>query len=104
MIGKIRWYSIFSIHMALILAGFASPFFMDWKFILIGASVYLLNSYYVDDCFLSEWQFGRKESFCLYYLKKIGVNLEKSQITSLLRFATVGVIVIAAVWHQAVRP
>jgi hypothetical protein len=104
MIEKIRWYSIFFIHTAIILAGFASPVFMDWKFVLIGALGYLLYSYYVDDCFLSEWQFGKKESFCLYYLKKMGVNLEKSQISSLLRFATVGVIVIAAVWRQVIEP
>jgi hypothetical protein len=104
MIGKVRWYSLFFIHTAIILAGFVSPAFMNWKFILIGGLGYLLYSYYVDDCFLSAWQFGKKESFCLYYLNMVGINLEKSQVSSLLRFATVGVIVIAAVWHQVIEP
>jgi hypothetical protein len=64
------------IHLIILLSALSSPFWIDWKIILAGYLIYILQKYIFKGCLLSFAEFGSdqgkpKNHFTPYYLKKI---------------------------------
>ena len=76
-----KYYLIMCSHVVLLMAFFLSPFFLSWKWVLLGVVLYYLQNIFIGCCILTLAQFeGKVDSFCGYYLSKWGLRLNKKMI------------------------
>jgi len=93
-------------HGVLLFASLLSPFWADWKIVLVGFILYEIQKLILNGCVLSFAQFGRengkpKYHFTPYYLKKI-FNLKASDrvITIYLDYLLAPLVPIVAIILQ----
>lgn len=97
-----------SLHAILLFGSLASPFWADWKIVLIGFSLYILQKILLKGCILSFAQFGSKEGrpkdhFTPYYLKKFfGLSADDHKIVLYLDYVVAPIVPIFAIIIQVV--
>jgi hypothetical protein len=82
-------YIVPIIHLIIFLIAITSPFWIDWRIVLVGAVLYELQLFIFKGCVLSFWQFGSKdgkpkERFIIFYLKHIFPRLKTSRLNLML--------------------
>ena|SRR3990167_2929778 len=71
-----RYYGTMLLHLALILAWLASPFYMDWKYVVLIGIIYYLQFPILGGCVLTKLQFkGERNEFLAYYSQKLGLPM-----------------------------
>ena len=68
--------SLSILHLIILLAALTSPLWIDWKIIIVGYLIYILQKYLFKGCLLSFAEFGAdqgrpKNHFTPYYLKRL---------------------------------
>jgi hypothetical protein len=90
-------------HLSLILGAYSSPFWLDWRFILIGILLYYAQNMILGGCILTRAQFGsNREGFYYYYLKKLGLRLDQRQTTFIVDYVIPVIILSVAIACQEV--
>lgn len=96
------------LHLMLLLLSFSSPFWIDWKIVLIGFILYELQKILLKGCVLSFAEFGSKDGrpvqhFTPYYLKKIfGIKASDSLVMRNLDYVVAPLVPILAILLQLV--
>lgn len=93
MLKHFRYYIILFAHLAVIILALISPFIFSWKVVLIGVSAFFINDLLVGYCFLSKWQFGKREGFTDHYFKKLGIDFKGSK--NFGRLVALGLLIVA---------
>ncbi|MFZ2513224.1 MAG: hypothetical protein WAW63_02080 [Candidatus Saccharimonadales bacterium] len=65
---------IIAVHTLLIIAAYSSPFWLDWRLILLGIIIYYTQLVIFGWCVLSTAQFGERRTFHEWYLAKLGFH------------------------------
>jgi len=96
-----RYYFFLFLHIALIVAWYTSPFYLDWRIVIVTVVLYHLQIYLVKGCILSRWQFGKEsEGFFYHYLRRFGFNPTKEGLSFVLGYIIPGAMIILAVALQ----
>jgi hypothetical protein len=97
--GVIFWF-----HLSLMIFGYLSPLFFDWKIIVFGVVLLYIQYWVIDGCVVTHWQMGRGENkvFVWYYLSKIWPNLSHQKTKFVVRYVTVGILILIAYYLQVV--
>ena len=96
------------IHTILFAFSLSSPFWIDWKIVVVGFILYMLQKLILKGCLLSFAQFGSRngrpiEHFTPYYLKKIfGIKAEEHMIIKYLDYVVAPLVPVLAVLLQLV--
>lgn len=96
------------LHAFLLAASIFSPLWIDWKIIVIGCVLYILQKWVFKGCILSFAQFGIKdgkprEHFTPYYLKKyFGIKTEDYLVMRYLDYLVAPLVPIIAVIIQVI--
>jgi hypothetical protein len=81
-----------TIHTLLIILVWTSPFWLDWKLILGGIFLLIIQNIIFRGCILTNLQFSKKinkkvdDTMYSYYLEKLGFNPNKKKIKLLARY------------------
>jgi hypothetical protein len=95
-------YILPTLHLILLLASLLSPLWIDWKVVLIGYILYILQKILLKGCVLSYAEFGKsgsgpKQHFTPYYLKKyFGIKAEDYIVMRYLDYVIAPVVPILA--------
>lgn len=95
------------IQAILILLCWTSPFFLDWKLILMGILIYYIQLVFLQEDFMTKKNFGTKKrgemTFYSFVLEKIGIriNRKKMQLTADLIFPWV-IFLMALYWQKLI--
>jgi len=97
----IMYYIAFILHIIVIVCVWLSPFYVDWKMVALGSTVYLALGFIFKYCPLTKMQFGHtKRGFYEYYFEKIGMPINKFQSSILVRYIFPAIITfIAIIWQ-----
>jgi len=96
-------YFIPVLHLIIILAAFSSPFWLDWRFVVAGYFIYLLQNLIFNRCILFVAQFWNiNESFYSHYLHKIGISWERKYINFVADYILPPAIILTALIYQEV--
>lgn len=93
-------------HTLLIILAWASPFYLDWKIILIGIFIISIQELIFKGCILTNLQFNKKikaksdNTMYYFYLEKIGFKPNKKKIKFLARYIFPLIILILAIIWQ----
>src|SRR3989344_9473985 len=94
---------IFWLHFMFILAILSSPFWLSWKFIIVGICLYYLQLLLVGDCILTRWQFRstkREITFYSHVLEKFGLNFNRQKVRFVADFIMpLAILIIAFAWQ-----
>jgi hypothetical protein len=92
---------IFWIHMFLNVIAYTSPFWLNWKFILVGVFLYYCQELIFRGCLLTRLEFkGAEYSFWGYYLSKIGIYLSHKQVKYIIVYAMpIIIFLLALIWQ-----
>ncbi len=95
------------IHLLIFLIAISSPFWIDWRVVLIGFVLYVLQMILLKGCVLSFWEFGRvgkkpKKRFITHYLSKIFPNLNIEKVGFYLDYVLAPLVPLLAFFWQAV--
>jgi len=95
--------AIFWIHLFLIVVSLSTPFWLDWKFILIGIVILQLQWLILDGCYLTFLETGRNKdiTFWYLYLSKIWPNLNMRKTKLIVRYLIPVLVLITAYLLQA---
>jgi len=97
----------FWIHLILIIAAWTSPLWLDWRLILIGWLLYLLQLKIFGDCILTKKQFKtrkRSVTFYYYYLKKLGFKVSVEGVRKFIdRYSFPIILTLAIVLQEVVK-
>ncbi|VVB80496.1 Uncharacterised protein [uncultured archaeon] len=86
-----RKESLVLIHTLLVILVWLSPFWLDWKIILAGIFLLILQEIVFKGCILTNLQFSKKinkkveDTMYSYYLEKLGLKPNKRKIRFLAR-------------------
>jgi len=91
------------LHLLIILAIISSPFWLNWKLIIIGYGLLQLQDIIFKACLLSISQFeNSNEGFIYHYLHKMGFKLSMRQINFILNYILAPIIILTALIYQKV--
>lgn len=90
-------------HTVIILLAYSSPFWLDWKLVLLGVALDYIQIIVAGGCVLSLAQFDDKQmTFHEWYLRKLGIRVNRPKFNFVLRYIVPLVILAAAVLFQVV--
>ena len=76
---------IIAAHISVILLAYSSPFWLDWRLLVLGIALYYLQIFIFGGCGLSLAQFkGEKKSFHQWYLEKLGFRPDPARLSFFL--------------------
>ncbi|MFH0856711.1 MAG: hypothetical protein V1860_02330 [bacterium] len=94
------------VQAVLIILCWASPFFLNWKLILLGIAVYYLQIILLKEDFFTKMNFGSKErgeiTFYSYVLEKIGIKIDRKRMQLIADFIFPWVILLIAIYWQKI--
>jgi hypothetical protein len=91
------------LHLVIIILAWSSPWWLDWKLIVAGYVIYLLQNLIFKRCILSISQFGNtRESFYSHYLHKAGFQWPTEKINFIVDYIVPPLLIIAALIYQGV--
>lgn len=91
------------VHLIVIIFIWASPFWLNWKFILFFAFLYYIQLLIFGNCILTIKQFKTRDkeaSFYAFTLKKLGFKVNQRFVARLVDYAFPGIILIIALFYQ----
>lgn len=90
----------------LIILCWVSPFFLNWKLILLGILVYYLQIILLKEDFFTRINFSSKErgeiTFYSYILEKIGIKIDRKRMQLAADFIFPWVILLIAMYRQKI--
>ncbi|TAL14669.1 hypothetical protein EPN95_02070 [Patescibacteria group bacterium] len=87
MVKKSYTTAIIILHIVVILLADFSPFWLDWKLVVLGVIAYYLQIAFFGGCVLSQAQFkDKKQSFHEWYLRKLGLKPNQKYLNLTLRY------------------
>ena len=88
---------IFLLHLIIILLCLSSPFWLNWKIVLLGGLLLELQYAILGGCILSRFELGKDVPFWYYYLSKMfpGVRFNLRQGEMVGHFMSIIVVLIA---------
>ncbi|OGZ41649.1 MAG: hypothetical protein A2W41_05045 [Candidatus Ryanbacteria bacterium RIFCSPHIGHO2_01_45_13] len=96
-----RYYSFLFLHIVLLAAWYASPFYLDWRIVIATVVLYHLQIYLAKGCLLTRGQFGKEnEGFYYHYLRRLGFNPNKRWLAFVLDYIIPGAMIILAIALQ----
>jgi hypothetical protein len=96
-----RYYFFLFLHIAILVAWYASPFYLDWRIVILTVIAYHLQNYFAKGCLLTLGQFGKKnEGFYYHYLRQFGFDPNRKRLSFILDFAIPGAIILLAIILQ----
>jgi len=96
-----RYYFFLFFHIAILAAWYASPFYLDWRIVVLTVALYHMQIYYAKGCLLTRGQFGKEnEGFYYHYLRKFGFNPDKKKLSFVLDFVIPGSMIFLAIIMQ----
>lgn len=95
---------VFWIHLFLIILAYSSPFLFDWKLILIGVIMLLLQFIILKQCVLTTAQFGDEKYMTFYtiYLEILGFKFRRKSIYIFMRYVMPFIVLIIALLYQVI--
>ena len=79
--------TIIVLHIVVILLAYSSPFWLDWKLVLVGVIVNYIQIAFLGGCVLSQAQFeDKKQTFHEWYLRKLGLKPNRKTLNFVLRY------------------
>ncbi len=103
---KKRGYGFyFILHLVIISTIVLSPFFINWKvLLLLTIANFLLFGVWLKYCPVTKWQFGNtNHGFIQHYLNKLGLNVSNKNSVILMRYVVPLTIVASAFIYQALQ-
>jgi hypothetical protein len=92
-----RHHLFLFLHIILLVAWYASPFYLDWRIVIATVVLYHLQIYFAKGCLLTWGQFGKEnEGFYYHYLRKFGFNPNKRELSFVLDFVIPGAMILLA--------
>jgi hypothetical protein len=96
-------YLIPIFHLLLIIAAWTSPFWLNWKIIILLYGLYLLQNIILGRCIISIAQFeNNKESFYSHYLHKAGISWTTKKINFTADYIIPPLLILIALIYQKV--
>lgn len=93
-------------HTILIILAWTSPFYLDWKLILIGEIIISLQYMIFGGCTLTNLQFNKKakaksdNTMYSYYLQKLGFKPNKKKVKFLAKYIfPLLILLFALIWQ-----
>ena len=100
-----RYYFFLFLHIVLLTAWYTSPFYLDWRLVIVTVLLYHLQNQCAKGCLLTQGQFGKEnEGFYYHYLSKFGWKPNKERLNFVLDFVIPGVMIVTAIMLQVVAP
>ncbi len=94
---------IFWIHLLLILFAYLSPFLFDWRVIVLGSVVLIIQYYLFDGCLLNKAQFNDTSEVFLYpYLTMLGLKINRYFFRIFIRYVLPIILVVFAIIWQVI--
>lgn len=89
---------VFWLHLVLIITAWMSPFWADWRLILIGVILLSIQYLIIGGCYLTFLETGKdhKMTFYYYYLSKIFPTISKNKTHFFIRYCSPILILIVA--------
>ena len=83
---------------------YSSPFLFDWKLILIGVIILLLQFIILKQCILTTAQFGDEKYITFYtiYLEMLGFKFKQRNIYIFMRYLMPFIVLIIALLYQVI--
>ncbi len=96
-----RYHTVLVAHLIVVVIAWTSPFWLDWRWVVVGSLIYIIVGSQLKYCFLTKAQFGStKYGFYEYYLRKWGVSFSHYQFTILARYIFPILITLLAIGWQ----
>lgn len=96
-------FSLF-LQFVLIVLAWSSPFWLDWKFIIIGISVYYIQLIMFGEDFFTRRNFNTKKrgemTFYSFILEKVGFCVNRKKMQSIADYIFPWIILIVALFLQ----
>jgi len=90
------------LHFIIILLAYSSPFWLDWRLIVLGVVLNWLQIAIFGGCVLSILQFKENRSFHVWYLTQLGFRVNPVKLDRFLRRYMPFIVVATAVLVQVV--
>ncbi len=95
---------VFWIHSLLILGALASPFYLDYRVILILLGFYILQFVLFKQCVLSIFQFGKVDGFYHHYAARLGLKWKRRTVSVVSNLVLPGyVLVMMLIWQVVLQ-
>ncbi|MDO8573036.1 MAG: hypothetical protein Q7S11_04750 [bacterium] len=77
----------FWVHILLLIPAYLSPLLINWKLIIVGATILQIQYWVIDGCILTHMEMGKDKNkvFIWYYLRKIYPNLNPQKTKLIVR-------------------
>ena len=96
-----KYYFFLVLHIVLLVAWYTSPFYLDWRIVILTVIAYHVQIYYAKGCLLTRGQFGKEnEGFYYHYLRKFGFNPDKERLSFVLDYVIPGTMILLAIALQ----
>ena len=97
----LRYYFFFFLHVAILTAWYSSPFYLDWRLVILTVVAYHIQIHFWGGCVLTYGQFGKgNEGFYYHYLKKLGFEPNRKVLNFILDFIIPTTIILIALYRQ----
>ncbi len=92
----------FWVHVCLLVIAYASPFFVDWKIVLLAIILLQLQYSFVGGCIVNHREFGKgyDDTFYGHYLSKIFPQINKWRVKFVVRYVVPVLLLSAAYMYQ----
>ncbi|MBU6214715.1 hypothetical protein KGM48_02620 [Patescibacteria group bacterium] len=98
-----RYYFFLVLHIVLLIAWYTSPFYLDWRIVILTVVLYHFQLYYAKGCLITQGQFGKQnEGFYYHYLTKFGFHPDKKKLSFVLDYIIPGMMIVLAITLQVV--
>lgn len=100
-----RYYFFLFLHVAILAAWYTSPFYLDWRLVILTVVLYHMQNYFANGCLLTQGQFGKEnEGFYYHYLTKFGFRPNREGLNFVLDYVIPGTMIFVAIILQIVIP
>ena len=101
--AKSRYYFFLFLHIAILAAWYTSPFYLDWRIVILTVVAYHLQLHFAKGCLLTQGQFGKEnEGFYYHYLRKFGFHPDKKKLSFFLDVVIPSSMILLAILLQVV--
>ncbi|MEK7604206.1 MAG: hypothetical protein AAB442_00135 [Patescibacteria group bacterium] len=90
-LSRFRYSFFLVLHIVLLALWYTSPFYLDWRIVILTVVLYHLQLYYAKGCLITQGQFGKEnEGFYYYYLRRAGFSPDKKRLSFVLDYIIPG--------------
>lgn len=80
---------LFWVHLSVLVVIYSSPFWLSWKWIVVGIAIWYIQILFYGNCFLTNVEFGKSDrgaSFHGYYLAKLGIRPNPKKLSFFITY------------------